>query len=56
MRLYAALCALLVTGGLGVGLGLPGSFSLGGWITAGVLLAFAFLLRAAWVREARAGA
>ena len=46
MRHYAALAAILAFGGVGLALSGPQSFSLGGWITGLVLLAFAFLLRA----------
>lgn len=47
MRLYAALAGILAGGGVVLALWGPSMFSLGGWITGGVLVAFAFLLRAA---------
>jgi len=53
MRIYALLAALLVAGGVLLGLYLPVSFALGGWLVGGMLLAFALLLRVAWAREAR---
>jgi hypothetical protein len=50
----AALCALLVSAGLGLALYAPPSFALGAWVTGGVLLAFAFAGRRVALREARA--
>lgn len=47
MRLFAVLAALLITGGLLIGLYGPDSFSLGAWVTAAILLVFAFLGRSA---------
>jgi hypothetical protein len=44
---FAVLGALLVAGGVTIGLFLPGSFSVGGWITTVILLVFAFVGRAA---------
>ncbi|HET9867611.1 MAG TPA: hypothetical protein VFQ06_10000 [Nitrospira sp.] len=54
MRIFAVLCALLVSAGLGLALYAPPSFALGAWITGGVLLAFAFAGRRVALREARA--
>jgi hypothetical protein len=56
MRLFAALCALLVGGGLVIALYFSASFSLGAWYTASVLLVFAALGRAIAEREYRAAA
>ena len=47
MRQFAVLAALLIGAGVGIGLYLPHTFSLGGWFTAIVLLIFAFLGRLA---------
>ncbi len=52
MPQFAALCALLVLGGLGIGLYVHGGFALGGWITGALLVAFALLGRSVAVREA----
>ncbi len=43
MRQFAVLAALLIGAGVTIGLYLPHTFSLGGWFTAVVLFAFAFL-------------
>jgi uncharacterized protein DUF7010 len=43
---FGILGAVLVAVGVLIGLYVPGSFSMGGWITAGILLVFAFLARA----------
>lgn len=43
MRQFAVLSALLVVGGVVIGVFLPSNFSLGGWVTAPILLIFAFL-------------
>jgi hypothetical protein len=51
MRQFAVLCGLLVTLGLVLGLYLPGPFSLGGWLTGGILLVFAFIGRATVLAE-----
>ena len=40
---FGALAALLVSGGVVLGLYFPQTFSTGGWVTAGLLLAFAFV-------------
>lgn len=53
MKLYAGLCAVLVAGGLTLGLWGPASFALGGWVTGVVLLAAALLGRIAVGRELR---
>ena len=52
MRQFAVLAALLIGGGWGIGWYFVQSpFSLGGWYTAVVLLAFAFILRQAALRR-----
>lgn len=51
MRMFAVMAAALVASGLVIGLYLPPSFALGGWIGAGVLLLFAFLGRAVVEKE-----
>lgn len=53
MRMFAALCAILVSAGLGLGLYAPPSFALGAWVTGGVLLGFAFAGRRLALREVR---
>jgi len=40
---FGALAALLIAGGVVLGLYFPQTFSAGGWVTAGLLLGFAFL-------------
>ena len=45
MRLFAVLGSVLVASGITLALRLPNSFSLGARVTAGILTAFAFLLR-----------
>ncbi|HSJ52199.1 MAG TPA: hypothetical protein VLC52_00510 [Anaerolineae bacterium] len=52
---FALLAALLVGGGLVIGLYGPGPFALGGWLTGLVLLAFAFVGLAVARRENRDG-
>ena len=47
---FAGLCTVLVCSGVALGMYLPGSISLGAWLTAAVLLAFAFLDRHAATR------
>ena len=42
---FGILGALLVAGGVVIGLYVPGSFSLGGWVTAVILIMFAFVGR-----------
>jgi len=51
---FGALAAVLVAGGVVLALWGPGVFSLGGWLSAAVFVVFAFLLRAAALREERA--
>jgi len=53
MRLFGVLCALLVSAGLGLALYAPPSFAGGAWVTAGLLLAFAFAGRWLALRDAR---
>lgn len=55
MKMFAALTALLVTAGIVLAVYLPLPFAAGAWITAGLLLTFAFAGR--WVadREVRGG-
>jgi hypothetical protein len=43
MKLYAVLCAVLVGGGVVIGLYMNDVFSLGGWFTGAVLLLFDFI-------------
>jgi hypothetical protein len=54
MREFALLAVAMIVAGVGVGLYLPGSFSLGGWIGAVLLVGFAFVGRAVAQREAPA--
>jgi hypothetical protein len=54
MRIFAVLCGLLVSAGLGLALYAPSPFALGAWVTGGVLLVFAFAGRRVALREARA--
>ena len=51
MRIFAALAALLVGGGIFIALKWSASFSAGAWYTGMVLLAFAFVGRAIALRE-----
>jgi hypothetical protein len=44
---FGVLAGTLIVGGLAIGLYGGGMFSLGGWVTAGALLVFAFVGRAA---------
>jgi hypothetical protein len=53
MRSFAALAAVLIGGGVMLGLYGPPVFSLGGWLTAGVLLVFALIGRSLVLRESR---
>lgn len=55
MRLYAALAAVLVLGGLTLALWVPTPFGTGGWLTAVVLALFAALLRTAGSGSPRFG-
>ena len=56
MRMFAVLTALLVVGGTLIVLYFPGSFSLGAWYTALILLLFAELGRRMVKQETRADA
>jgi hypothetical protein len=56
MRMFAVLCALLVSAGWMLALYVPLGFAAGAWITAGLLLVFAFAGRWVAVTEARASA
>ena len=51
MAPYAVLAGALVLAGLALGLYVPGVFALGGWVTGALLLAFAFVARAASSRD-----
>lgn len=51
MRMFGVLAALMAGGGFLLGLYGPAIFSLGGWITAGLLVIFAFTGRALVLRE-----
>jgi hypothetical protein len=51
LRLFGVLAALLIGAGLMLGLYGPSVFSLGAWITAGLLLIFAFIGRSAVASE-----
>lgn len=53
MKLFGFLAALLIVAGVGLGLYGPGIFSLGGWMGAVVLIAFAFLGRRLVLLEER---
>ncbi|MBP7961025.1 MAG: hypothetical protein KBG20_00540 [Caldilineaceae bacterium] len=53
MRLFGILAAILVVAGAGLALYGPDIFSLGGWVTAVVLIVFAFLGRQIVVQEER---
>lgn len=52
MRAYAVLAAVLVWGGVALALWVPGSFSIGGWLTGSVLVLAAVVLRRATARPA----
>jgi len=52
MRMFGALCAILVGGGVVIAYYMPGPFSLGGWVGGMTLLVFACMGRAS-VQEAR---
>jgi hypothetical protein len=54
MRIFAALCALLVSSGVVIALYFPRSFSLGAWVGGITLFVFAWILRATVQRELRA--
>lgn len=47
---FAGLCAVLVFAGLALGIYVPKPISLGAWLTAGILLVFAFIGRSAVTR------
>lgn len=51
MKMFGILAVLLVVLGAGLALYGPDVFSLGGWVTAGLLIAFAFLGRSLVLRE-----
>lgn len=53
MRLFAALGAMFVVGGLILAVWLPLPFATGGWFGSGTLVLFAFLLRASAARSDR---
>lgn len=53
MREFGLLAALLVGGGIAIGLYLPDAFSLGGWVGAACLVAFAMIGRNVALREER---
>ncbi len=54
MKLFGILAALLVVGGAGLALYGPPVFSLGGWLTGILLIAFAFAGRQVVLNEERA--
>ena len=54
MRIFAALCALLVSSGVVIALYAPHSFALGAWVGGLTLLVFACIGRVAVQRELRA--
>ena len=56
MRMFAPLCAILVSSGVVIALYLPQSFSLGAWVGGLTLLVFAVLGRISVQSEARAKA
>jgi hypothetical protein len=51
MPVFAVLCALLVSGGLVLGLYAPGAFALGGWVSGALLVLFAVLGRRIALRD-----
>ena len=51
MPQFGILAGLLIAGGIGIGLYGPNVFSLGGWISAIILIIFAFIGRSVIVRE-----
>jgi hypothetical protein len=55
MKMFGVLAVLLVIAGAGLALYGPPIFSLGGWLTGALLIAFAFAGRAAVLREERTG-
>ncbi len=48
---FAGLCAILVCSGVALGMYLPKPISLGAWLTAAILLAFAFVGRSVATRK-----
>ena len=52
---FGVLAALLIGGGLALGMFVPSSFVLGAWVTAIALMVFAFIARAASAREHEIG-
>lgn len=50
---FGLLAGVLIAGGLGIGLYGPEVFSLGGWLSAAVLIIFAFAGRSALLKEER---
>jgi len=51
MRQFGVLAGILITAGVLLGMYVPSSFSLGGWLTAVTLLVFAFLERRTALNE-----
>jgi hypothetical protein len=51
MPQFGLLAGLLIAGGVGIGLYGPDSFSLGGWVSAAILVTFAFVGRSAILKE-----
>ena len=51
MKMFAFLAVLLVCTGLSLAIYVPGNFSLGGWITAIILISFAFIGRQIALQE-----
>jgi hypothetical protein len=55
MPMFAGVCAVLVGGGVALGMWGPGSFALGGWVTAVVLVAAGIAGRVLVARERQTG-
>lgn len=55
MKFFAVLAALLVVGGAFLAVYGPAVFSLGGWLTGGILILFAFLGRSSVLKEEQPG-
>ena len=53
MRQFAALCGLMVGGGIMLGLYLNDSFGLGGWLTGATLVLFGIIGGFLWQQEAQ---
>ena len=51
MPQFGVLAAFLISAGVVIGLYVPSTFSLGGWLTAGALLAFAWIGRSVATRD-----